>query len=82
MEIIIKHMNRSLNFIKPRDKHPKGTRRQTVEKSVKAKLSQTSKKKSFNSQMTGDTTTFRVSPWKNILEMTNSLYSKYCFSTV
>lgn len=44
MEMIINHMNRSLNIIKPRDKGSKGTRRQTVEKSVKAKLSQTSKK--------------------------------------
>lgn len=83
MEIIIKHVNRSLNVIKSRDKHSKGTRRQTPEKSVKAKLSQSSKKpQRFNSQMTGDTTRLRVSPWKNILTMTNSLYSKYCFSMV
>lgn len=47
MEMIINHMNRSLNIIKPRDKCSKGTRTQTVEKSVKAKLSQTSKNKAL-----------------------------------
>lgn len=65
-------MNRSLNVIKPRDKGSKGTRKQTVEKSVKAKLSQTSKKQSLNSHMAGDTTTLTVSPWKNALTMANS----------
>jgi len=72
MEMIINHMNRSLNVIKLRDKCSKGTRRQTVEKSVKAKLSQTSKKQSFHSHMAGDTTTLTVSLWKTVLTTANS----------
>lgn len=78
MEMIINHMNRSLNIIKHRDKCSKGTRRQAVEKSVKAKLPQTSKAWSINSHMAGHTTTLTVSPWKNVFTMANSWYSKHC----
>lgn len=78
MEIIINHMNRSLNIIKPRAKDSKGTRRQTAENSAKTKLSQTSENQSSNSHMVGDTTTFTVSPWRTVLTTANSWYSKYC----
>lgn len=47
MEMIINHMNRSLNIIKPRDKGSKGTRRQTVEKSVRQNFPKPQKNKAL-----------------------------------